>query len=46
MINLIEFIFTGGWWVCVDPPAKKPRILKGSPVRVNPIYEHLYHSNT
>ncbi|EFP07389.1 CRE-FKH-8 protein [Caenorhabditis remanei] len=33
-----------GWWVCVDPPAKKPRILKGSPVRVNPIYEHLYQS--
>eukprot|EP00081_Caenorhabditis_elegans_P005034 NP_001254106.1 ForKHead transcription factor family [Caenorhabditis elegans] len=33
-----------GWWVCVDPPAKKPRILKGSPVRVNPIYEHLYHN--
>ncbi|KAF1766234.1 hypothetical protein GCK72_006190 [Caenorhabditis remanei] len=33
-----------GWWVCVDPPAKKPRILKGSPVRVNPIYEHLYQN--
>ena len=28
----------------MDPPAKKPRILKGSPVRVNPIYEHLYQS--
>lgn len=33
-----------GWWICVDPPAKKPRILKGSPVRVNPIYEHLYQN--
>ncbi|PIC46537.1 hypothetical protein B9Z55_006196 [Caenorhabditis nigoni] len=33
-----------GWWVCVEPPAKKPRILKGDPVRVNPIYEHLYNN--
>uniref|UniRef100_A0A1I7UAA1 Fork-head domain-containing protein n=1 Tax=Caenorhabditis tropicalis TaxID=1561998 RepID=A0A1I7UAA1_9PELO len=33
-----------GWWICVDPPAKKPRILKGSPVRVNPIYEQLYQN--
>lgn len=33
-----------GWWVCVDPPEKKPRILKGSPVRVNPIYEQMYLS--
>uniref|UniRef100_A0A8R1EJ28 Forkhead box protein pes-1 n=1 Tax=Caenorhabditis japonica TaxID=281687 RepID=A0A8R1EJ28_CAEJA len=31
-----------GWWVCVDPPEKKPRVLKGSPVRVNPIYEEFY----
>ncbi|EGT56169.1 hypothetical protein CAEBREN_31521 [Caenorhabditis brenneri] len=31
-----------GWWICVDPPAKKPRILKGEPVRVNPIYEQMY----
>ncbi|CAI2345036.1 unnamed protein product [Caenorhabditis sp. 36 PRJEB53466] len=27
-----------GWWICVDPPEKKPRLLKGEPTRVNPIY--------